>query len=169
MSYNDLLEALPYIKSIGIVSDLSNVILTDSNLGSPEDFLGKEDRTIYLMFLDGKDICFAYVSVEAFTKLFSNILLYNGKSCVATQDSKYKIPIPIESKLGQLVYNEHDIRKIKCELDRSYDFIPDGLRNKYCLCFANKVFDHVDTFEEAKLLASTKYPQLAMIIYEPKQ
>lgn len=164
---NSIIENLPSVRRIGLMSGLPDTTLNDEDIGPPKEFLKEKDNYIFLMFSTSENFGLAYICISGFRKIFNRIILHKNEPYISTADMKYRFLIPTNSSIGKKIYTELDINMIHDKINKSSEFVPPGLRDKYCICFADRVFSHADTLEEAQYIASTQFSSLYTSIYIP--
>lgn len=94
-------------------------------------------------------------------------ILSNGSVGVSMHDG---LTIIVDPSIYSEIFGEVEMRMIEAGKERLAkidSIVPNGLKDKYCLIFGGKVFDHADTMEEIDKISKEKYPGLLMTTYKP--
>ena len=109
----DINQILPYIRAAGLLTELSDQILNYEEMRPPQEFLDNKETSVFLTlsFAEGEAIAFSHI--DNLKRVFNRRILRNKKSYIATADSKYMIPVDVESILGKKIYTPEMLRDTK--------------------------------------------------------
>ncbi len=107
------------------------------------------------------------ISIKKLRSLFPKAIVSNHKHSIATSDMKHHLMIPLNSKFGKAVYSDIEVARLTAIEEQNYNFIPQELREKYCIIFRNQVLETADTMEEAEAFQKDNYGHIQTVIYIP--
>lgn len=144
------------------------------NIGTHQDnpklfqAVGINSKSSNISYCKLKDGEYIFCLTSLFRRAFPLLHIKNNNTYISTGDAKMSLKIPCDTELGKSVYTNMEILQIKDKLNKSFDFIKGDDRNKYCVCFLDKVMATTDTFLKAKHIADTEFQYLATTIYLPE-